>query len=122
MVIDVVIRDQSSKKTIYEGPVEVEVVNSFQPANLYLKAVHEDFYTLRIHQVMSVMFSLKKNETNFVFHADAYTVLDNDEGSLKLVINKPICFVSGMYDANYVAENLYPIETFERFIIVEISK
>ncbi len=122
MVIDVVIRNRSSKKTIYEGPVEVEVVNSFQPTNLYLKAVHEDYYTLRIHQVMSVIFSLKKNETNFVFHADAYTVLDNDEGSLKLVINKPNCFVNDMYDANYVAENLYPIETYEKFTVIELSK
>lgn len=122
MVIDVLIRDLSKNKSIYEGPIEVDVVNSFQPTNLYLKAVNEHFNTLKIHQVMSVIFSLRRNETKFVFHADGYVVLDNDEGSLKLVINKPNCFVNDMYDANYVAENLYPIEVFERFIIIELSK
>lgn len=122
MVIDVVIRYQQSTKSIYDGPIEVEVVHSFQPTNLYLKAINENFITRKVHQVMSVIFSHKINGIKLVFHADGYVVLNKEEGSLKFVIDNSYCFINDMFDANYEAESLYPIEVFEKFTVVELPK
>jgi mannose-6-phosphate isomerase class I len=122
MVIDVVIRDLQSKKSIHEGPIEVDLVHSFQPINLYLKAETEEFHVLRVHQVMNLMFSHKSNGTKIVFHADGYVVLNNEDGLLNLVIGKSYCFINNMFDANYVAESLFPIDGFENFYLLEYSK